>query len=131
MDLSILDLMQPLQCRESLETSLEISSLSSPDLRKQIFILRETCRLDGKPTSFGIISGILRMAKETVAEHYGRYPAERCHGLRPPGRPRKLIRVIEETIAVKAINRFDNKTAYIYSDLLDFVFKTFGVSVSS
>jgi hypothetical protein len=69
MDFSILDLMQPLQYRESLETSLEISSLSFPDLRKQIAILREKCRLDGNPTSFGIISRIRRMAKVTITEH--------------------------------------------------------------
>jgi hypothetical protein len=65
MDLSTLDLMQELQYRES----LEISNPSSPDLRKQIAILRETRRLDGKPRSFGIISRILRMAQATVAEH--------------------------------------------------------------
>jgi hypothetical protein len=80
MVLSIRDLMQRLQYGES----LEISSLSSPDLRKQITILRETCRLDGKPTSFGIIFRILRMAKTTVAEHYGQYLTERRHGPQPP-----------------------------------------------
>jgi hypothetical protein len=68
-DLSVLDLMQPLRHRESLETWPEISSFSSPDLIKQIALLRETCCLDGKPTSFGIISRILRMAKAIVTEH--------------------------------------------------------------
>jgi hypothetical protein len=131
MDISILHLMQPLQYRESLETSLEISSLLSPDLRKQIAILRKTCHLDGKPTSFGIISQILRMAKATVAEHSGRYLAERRHGPRPPGRPSKFTRAIEEAIVVKAIDRFDSKTACAYSDLADFAFETFGVSVNS
>jgi hypothetical protein len=70
MDLSILDLMQPLQYRESPETSLEISSLSSPDLRKQISILRKTYCLDAKPTSFGIVSRIFHMARAIVAEDY-------------------------------------------------------------
>jgi hypothetical protein len=64
MDLSILDLMQPVPYREL----LEISTLSSLDLRKQIAVLCETCRLDGKPTSFGIISRIFCMAKETVVD---------------------------------------------------------------
>jgi hypothetical protein len=42
-----------------------------------------------------------------------------------------LTRTIEEAIVVKVIDKFDNKTACTYSDLTDFVFETFGVSVSS
>jgi hypothetical protein len=42
MALAILDGIEPSKYRESLETSLEISILSSPDLRKQIAIIRET-----------------------------------------------------------------------------------------
>jgi hypothetical protein len=43
----ILDGIEPSEYRESLENSLEISSLSSPDLRKQIAIIRETLHSDG------------------------------------------------------------------------------------
>jgi hypothetical protein len=39
-----------------------------------------------------------------------------------------LTKTIEEAIVVKAIDRFDNKTACTYSDLSDFVFETFGAS---
>jgi hypothetical protein len=77
MALVILDDIEPSKYRESLEASLEISSLSSPDLRKQIAIIRETLHPDGGPTSFGMIARLLVMAKATVAEHYTRYVAER------------------------------------------------------
>jgi hypothetical protein len=76
MALAILDGIEPSEYRESLETSLEISSLSSPDLRKQIAIVRETLYPDGWPASFGMITRLLMMTKATVAEYYTRYVAE-------------------------------------------------------
>jgi hypothetical protein len=120
-----------LQYRKSLEASLEISSPSSSDLRKQIAILREIWHLDGKPTSFGILSRLLRMAKATIAEHYGRCLAECRHSPRPPGRLGKVTGTIEEAIAVNAIDIFNNETTCTDSDLTRFVFKTFGVSANS
>jgi hypothetical protein len=63
--------------------------------------MRKILRPGGKSTSFGIIARLLGLAKATVAEHYTRYLAEQCYGLRTLGRPRRLPRVIEEAMAVK------------------------------
>jgi hypothetical protein len=52
--LAALDGIEPSECRKSLERSLEIASISSPDLHKQIAVIRETLHLDDNPTSFGI-----------------------------------------------------------------------------
>jgi hypothetical protein len=43
---AVLDGIEPSEYSESLETSLSIASLSSPDLRKQIAQLRTTLRID-------------------------------------------------------------------------------------
>jgi hypothetical protein len=110
---------------------LEISSLSSPDLRKQIAIVRETLYPDGWPASFGMIARLLMMAKATVAEYYTRYVAERRDGPRPPGGPRRLTRAIEEAITVKVIASFESKMACIYWNLTDFVFESFGVTLNN
>jgi hypothetical protein len=71
--------------REFLERSLGIASISSPDLRQSIAIIREMVHPDGKPTSFGMIARMLGMAKATVAEHYTRSLAGPRYGLWPTG----------------------------------------------
>jgi DNA-binding IclR family transcriptional regulator len=48
MTLAVLDGIEPSEYRESLETSLEIASTSSHDLRKQIATIRETSRRQAK-----------------------------------------------------------------------------------
>jgi hypothetical protein len=131
MDLVILDGIHPLGYRETLETSLEISIISSPDLCKQITIIRETMYPDGRPTSFGILSRLLRMAKATIAEHSTCYPGERRYDLRLPCRPRELTRVREEAICVKAIETLNEEMTGTYSDLADFVFSAFRMTVSN
>jgi hypothetical protein len=77
-----------------------------------------------------MIARLLMMAKATVAEHYTRYVAERRDGPRPPVRPRQFTRAIEEVITVKAIACFESKMACTYSNLAEFVFESFGVTVS-
>jgi hypothetical protein len=131
MAFAILDGIEPAEYRKSLEKSLEISSLSSPDLRKQIAIIRATVHSDGRPSSFGMIPRLFMTAKVTVAEHYTCYVAERRDGPRPPGRPRRLKRAIEEVITVKAIASYESKVASTYSNLAEFVFESFGVTVSN
>jgi hypothetical protein len=79
----VLDGIEPSDHCESLETSLEIASISSPDLRKQITIVQETLCPDGKLTSFWMIMRVLGMARATVAEYYTCCLIQRCHDLRP------------------------------------------------
>jgi hypothetical protein len=76
MTLAVLDSTEPSDYRESLEISLEIVSISSPDLPQQTTIIRETVHPDGKPTLFAMIAIVLGMVKSTVAEHYTRYFGE-------------------------------------------------------
>jgi hypothetical protein len=44
--LTILDRIEPSEYCESLETSIEIANILSPDLRKQIAIIRQTLHPD-------------------------------------------------------------------------------------
>jgi hypothetical protein len=83
--LAVLDGIVPSEYGEPHEPSLDIASLSSSDLPKQITIIRETRHPNGKPTSFGMIARVLEMTKVTVADHYARCLAERCDGLRSSG----------------------------------------------
>jgi hypothetical protein len=70
-------------------------------------------------------------AKVTLAEDYTCYVAERRDGPRPPGRPRRLKRAIEEAINVKAIASYESKMACTYSNLAEFIFESFRVTVSN
>jgi hypothetical protein len=75
--------------------------------------------------SFRMIIRVLGMAKATVAEHYTRYLAEQCSGLLLPGRLRRLTKAI----TVMAIESFENKITCTYSDMADFAFESFGVTL--
>jgi hypothetical protein len=68
---------------ESLETSLVTAGISSPDLHRQVAIIRETLHSGGKPTTFGMIARVIGMAQATVAELYTHHLAEQRCGLRP------------------------------------------------
>jgi hypothetical protein len=56
---AVLDGTELSEYRESLETFLEIATISSSTLRKQFAIVRETPYHGGKPTSFGMIVRLL------------------------------------------------------------------------
>jgi hypothetical protein len=73
MTLAVLDGIELSEYREPLETSLEVATISSSDLRKQFAIIRETLYHDGKATSFGMIVRVLGVTKTTITEHYTRY----------------------------------------------------------
>jgi hypothetical protein len=122
---------EPWEYREYIEISLVIASISSPDLRKQTAIIRQTLHPDGKPTSSGMIARVLGMAKPTTTEHSTRDLTERRYSVGPTGRRHRLTKTIEEAITVKAIESSENKVACTYSDLVEFVFEWFGATVSN
>jgi hypothetical protein len=63
MAIAVRDGIESSEHRESLETSMEIASISSLDLGKQTAIIPETMHPDGKPTFFGMIARMPGMAK--------------------------------------------------------------------
>jgi hypothetical protein len=131
MALAVLDGIEPSEYRESLETSLEIASRPSPDLRKQITIIQETLHPDIKPKFFGMLAIVVGMAKATSAEHDTRYLAEPRSGRRPPSWPHRLRKALKNVITIDAIDSFGNKMACTFSDLAEFGSESFAVTVSN
>jgi hypothetical protein len=56
MAIAVRDGIEPSEHRESLETSMVVARISSPDLRKHSAIIPEAMHPDGKPIFFGMIA---------------------------------------------------------------------------